>query len=284
MKKISVIIPVYNRLEHLRAGVQCLLNQSIPPHELIITDDGSSEKVGDFIEDLITKADFKIKHIYQRDMGFRKTRALNNAVKEAEGEILVFCDQDLVFPEDHLENIEKNLKKGEFLNYRPQDTNQEEKNKILKLLNEGFSYDEILKRLNIGDKKFEHKLLVKDRNRRWLYKLGLNKRGVKLVGMSYALHKEDYVKVNGYNEEYKGWGYEDDDFGNRLYSWGIKGREMRDEKLSFHLWHHFDPTKKESANEMLYRKEKRIALKNKNYKCQYGYEKSLDDDIVRRLK
>ncbi|MGL5950200.1 MAG: glycosyltransferase [Cetobacterium sp.] len=280
MKKITVIIPVYNRLEHLRASFLCLLNQNVKPYELIISDDGSSEKVIDFLEDLIPKADFKIKVIYQQDIGFRKTRALNNAVRNAEGEILVFCDQDLIFPKDHLENIEKTLKKREFVNYRPQNTDENEKNNILELLNQGFTYEKILKKLELGDKIHEKNHLRKDRNRRWLYNLRLNKRGVKLVGMSYALYKEDYIEVNGYNEEYQGWGYEDDDFGNRLYSWGIKGREIKDNELSFHLWHHFDPTKKESSNEELYRKEKIKALKNKRYRCEYGYDNIMDKDEV----
>lgn len=281
MKKISVIIPVYNRLENLRAGFICLLNQTKSPYELIISDDGSSEKILDFIGDLIPKADFKIKHIYQEDLGFRKTRALNNAVRNCDGEILIFCDQDLIFPEDHIENIEKTLKIGEFLNYRPQNTDENEKNSILCLINKKISYEDILRELKIGNKEYEKNHLRKDRNRRWIHNLGFNKRGVKIVGMSYALYKEDYIKINGYNEEYKGWGYEDDDFGNRLYSAKIKGREMKDRDISFHLWHHLDPTKKQSANENLYRKEKKRSLKENYYKCEYGYNKTIDNDEIK---
>ena len=95
--KISVIVPVYNRLEHLRALFLCLLKQKRQADELIITDDGSSQKILDFIGDLIPKAQFKVKHIYQEDKGFRKTRALNNAVRNSTGDLLIFCDQDLIF-------------------------------------------------------------------------------------------------------------------------------------------------------------------------------------------
>ena len=61
--KISVIVPVYNRLEHLRALFLCLLRQKRQADELIITDDDSSQNVLDFIGDLIPKAQFKVKHI-----------------------------------------------------------------------------------------------------------------------------------------------------------------------------------------------------------------------------
>ena len=103
--KISVIVPVYNRLEHLRALFLCLLRQKKQADELIITDDGSSQKVLDFIGDLIPKAQFKVKHIYQEDKGFRKTRALNNAVRNSTGDLLIFCDQDLIFGEEYIETI-----------------------------------------------------------------------------------------------------------------------------------------------------------------------------------
>ena len=84
-----------------------MIKQEEQPYELIISDDGSSEKITDFIGDLLPKMKFKVKHIYQQDLGFRKTRALNNGVREAEGDILVFCDQDLIFPETHIKNIKK---------------------------------------------------------------------------------------------------------------------------------------------------------------------------------
>ncbi len=281
MKKISVIIPIYNRLEHLRGSFICLLNQTVQPYELIISDDGSTEKVMDYIGDLIEKASFKIKYIYQEDKGFRKTRALNNAVRNAEGDILVFCDQDLIFPNDHLETIKKRLKKNEFLNFRPQHTTEDERNKILETLNKIFKYENILKTINNDLKLSELKILKKDRNRRWIYNLKLNKRGVKLVGMSYALFKENYIKINGYNEEFIGWGYEDDDFGNRLYAAKITGREMKDNEISLHLWHPVDASKKASLNEEIYTLERKKALSYKNTTCKYGYSESLDKDEVK---
>ena len=129
--KISVIVPIYNRLEHFRALFICLLRQNRQIDELIITDDGSSQQILDYIADLIPKASFKIKHIYQEDKGFRKTRALNNGVINSEGELLVFCDQDLIFGEEYIEYMEKNIKKGCFLLCRPISINEEEKDIVI---------------------------------------------------------------------------------------------------------------------------------------------------------
>ena len=61
-KKISLIVTIYNRLEYARNIIQCLLNQNTNIQEIIFADDGSSEILMDYIEDLIPKCKFKIKH------------------------------------------------------------------------------------------------------------------------------------------------------------------------------------------------------------------------------
>ncbi len=279
--KVSVIVPVYNRLEHLRVLCLCLIKQEEKPDELIISDDGSSEKVMDFIGDLLPKMDFKVKYIYQKDLGFRKTRALNNAVREAEGDILVFCDQDLIFSESHIKNIKKEIKRGIFLMGRPYSTNENEKNIIISNLEKNKSYVESI---DIIPKEYiisVRKTLKKDKSRRILNKIGLNKRGIKLVGMSYAMYKEDYTAINGYDEKYIGWGLEDDDFGNRLVTFGVKGKEFDYEPIQLHLYHPFDPTKKQSTNEEYYYKRKKEIFNKKDYFCKYGYNNQLTRDRIK---
>ena len=282
--KISVIVPIYNRLEHFRALFICLLRQSRQIDELIITDDGSSQQILDYIADLIPKAFFKIKHIYQEDKGFRKTRALNNGVINSEGEFLVFCDQDLIFGEEYIEYMEKNIKKGCFLLCRPISVNEEEKDIILKKIELSNKYEELLKDLPKNYLESVNKTLKTDRKRRILNILKLSKRGIKLVGMSYAVMKSDYLKVNGYDENYNGWGEEDDDFGNRLYVAGVKGKELKTPNMQIHLWHYSDPTKKHSMNEEYYYKRKKEIFSNKNYFCKNGCSEARDDIKITMLK
>ena len=282
--KISVIVPIYNRLEHFRALFICLLRQNRQIDELIITDDGSSQQILDYIADLIPKASFKIKHIYQEDKGFRKTRALNNGVINSEGELLVFCDQDLIFGEEYIEYMEKNIKKGCFLLCRPISINEEEKDIILKKIELSNKYEELLKALPKNYLESVNKTLKTDRKRRILNILKLSKRGIKLVGMSYAVMKSDYLKVNGYDENYNGWGEEDDDFGNRLYVAGVKGKELKTPNMQIHLWHYSDPTKKHSMNEEYYYKRKKEIFSNKNYFCKNGCSEARDDIKITMLK
>lgn len=284
--KISVIIPVYNRLEHLRAGFLCLLRQQKQIDELIITDDGSSQNISDYISDLLPKAKFTVKHIFQEDKGFRKTRALNNAVLNAEGEILVFCDQDLIFGEDYIQTIFNNIKKNIFLMGRAHHITENEKNMIISEIDNIKKYSDILEKLPSKYPETIKKMLAEDKKRRILNFFKLSKRGIKLVGMSYALLKEDYIKVNGYDENYIGWGEEDDDFGNRLNVAGIKGKEMITQNTQLHLWHYSDPSKIKSSNEKYYYKRKKEIFEKKDYFCKNGYmsEQSRDDLKITILK
>ena len=283
--KISVIVPVYNRLEHLRALFLCLLRQKKQADELIITDDGSSQKVLDFIGDLIPEAKFKVKHIYQEDKGFRKTRALNNAVRNSSGDLLIFCDQDLIFGEEYVETIAGNIKENIFLMGRAHTLKREEKDFVLENIEKINSYEEIVKNLPDSYIPTIKKMLNEDKRRRLLKTFKLAKRGIKLVGMSYALMKNAYIKVNGYDENYIGWGQEDDDFGNRLTVAGINGKELITKNIQLHLWHYSDPTKVHSSNEEYYYKRKEEIFSEKDFYCEKGYEdsKNRDDITIKTL-
>ena len=68
--KISVIVTLYNRLEYARNMILALQQQTKQIDELIFADDGSSEKLMEYIEDLLVDCNFKIKHVYQDDIGW----------------------------------------------------------------------------------------------------------------------------------------------------------------------------------------------------------------------
>ena len=282
--RISVIIPVYNRFINFRSLFQCLLKQHKKFDELIIADDGSKGNVIEYIKDLLPKVNFRIKHIYHEDKGFRKTKILNEAVKNSIGDILIFCDQDLILGEDYVGKMSQ-IKKKEFRMCRPHNTEENEKDEIIKKIESGIGYEKCIEKIPIKYIKSVNKTLKKDKLRRILKILKLKKRGIKLVGMSYSLWKEDYVNINGYDEKYIGWGYEDDDFGNRLTASGVRGREVFTDQILLHLWHPASSSKEESLNEKYYRKRKKEINKT-NYRCEHGITNSLysDEVIVRDFK
>lgn len=59
-----------------------------------------------------------------------------------------------------------------------------------------------------------------------------------------AFWRKDLLRVNGYNEEFTGWGREDSELAIRLINAGIKKRFLKFGGICYHLWH------KEASREM----------------------------------
>lgn len=198
---------------------------------------------------------------------------------------MIFCDQDLIFGEEYVETIVNNIKDNIFLMGRAHHITEEEKNIVLSDIENISSYDEIIKKLPAKYIETIDKMLKEDRKRRIIKTFKLAKRGIRLVGMSYALMKNSYIKVNGYDENYVGWGQEDDDFGNRLTVAGINGKELVTKNIQLHLWHYSDPTKVHSSNEEYYYKRKEEIFSEKDFYCEKGYKdsKNRDDITIKTL-
>ena len=52
-----------------------------------------------------------------------------------------------------------------------------------------------------------------------------------------AFFKNDCMKVNGFNEDFIGWGREDSEFGVRLMNIGIKRRDLKFKAIGYHIHH-----------------------------------------------
>ena len=91
MKKISVIIPVYNVEKYLEKCLNSIINQTYKNLEIILVDDGSLDNSG-AICDIYASKDNRIKVIHQENSGV--SAAKNNGLKEATGELISFIDSD----------------------------------------------------------------------------------------------------------------------------------------------------------------------------------------------
>jgi hypothetical protein len=76
------------------------------------------------------------------------------------------------------------------------------------------------------------------RRQAWLRQLGIAKpHKPKLLSANFAVRLTDYLAVNGFDEEYEGYGQEDDDLGRRLYRHGCRPIIAIDRALTFHQHH-----------------------------------------------
>ena len=92
--KASLIISIYDNVEFLKSVLDSLKYQTERNFEIIISEDAEHEYVRDFIFKYDFQHDFQ--HITQKDEGWQKNKALNNAIRIARSEWLIFIDGDCV--------------------------------------------------------------------------------------------------------------------------------------------------------------------------------------------
>lgn len=104
--KISVILPVYNEAKYIEACLKSICNQTVKSHEIIVIDDGSTDGSVSSIpakQDLALPDKTKIKILKQKHQGVAKAR--NFGAKQAEGDILVFLDADMVYDKNYIREL-----------------------------------------------------------------------------------------------------------------------------------------------------------------------------------
>lgn len=88
---ISIIVPVHNLEAYLRKCLDSILSQTFADFEVIVVNDGSTDKSGE-ICNAYAKQDARMKVIHQENGGVSSTR--NAGIAQAEGDFIGFIDGD----------------------------------------------------------------------------------------------------------------------------------------------------------------------------------------------
>lgn len=99
---LSIIVPVYNVETYLEECLGSLVNIQIDPKEIILINDGSTDRSGDIAEKFASDYPY-IKIIHQQNQGLSATR--NVGLLKAEGKYIMFVDSDDWIIENRLEEI-----------------------------------------------------------------------------------------------------------------------------------------------------------------------------------
>lgn len=90
-------MPVYNREYYIKKAIDSLIIQDFKDWELIVIDDGSTDKTGQIIKSF---KDSRIKYHYQKNAG--EYIATNNGFKLTKGEFITWFHSDDILPQDSL--------------------------------------------------------------------------------------------------------------------------------------------------------------------------------------
>jgi glycosyltransferase involved in cell wall biosynthesis len=106
-KMLSVIIPIYNSEQYLKACLDSLISQTCNDFEVILIDDGSTDDSAQICKKYCS-ANSNFKYFYQKNAG--PSAARNTGLKYVTGEFISFIDSDDYVATDYVETILKNMK------------------------------------------------------------------------------------------------------------------------------------------------------------------------------
>jgi glycosyltransferase involved in cell wall biosynthesis len=258
---ITLVISTYNQPEVLAkviGGLQC---QTRWPAEVLFSDDGSGEPTKKLIAQFAASAPVPVRHIWHPDDGFRKTIILNKTLAAATGDYIVFTDADCVphpqFIADHAALADKGFwVQGRRCFVREEFVPEFDASKI-----PAFGWM-LAGRITGATKGIRWPLPIIRRDTK--------QRGI--IGCNMAFWREDLVAVNGFDEDYTGWGTgEDSDVATRVYHLGRLRKFVYGRAITFHLNHPQAPRGHHAASLA------RLAetINSKKIRCEHGLDRHL---------
>jgi glycosyltransferase involved in cell wall biosynthesis len=103
---ISVVIPLYNKAQHIAETLGSVLAQSMKPREIIVIDDGSTDDGADVVRRFEGAG---VRLISQSNQGVSAAR--NRGLEEATGDYVAFIDADDFWLPDHLRTLSELIEK-----------------------------------------------------------------------------------------------------------------------------------------------------------------------------
>jgi len=226
--RITVVISTYNHLRPLELCLAGFRNQTRLPGEILIADDGSGPQTRALLEKLLPTLPYPARHIWHEDKGFRKNIILNRCLAAAKGDYLVLTDADCIPHPRYVEDHAALAEPGFWVQGRRCYLNEVASLGLVPGQNiPGFRLW-LAGKMSGAAKGFRLPFPVIRRN--------TGQRGI--IGCNMAMWKKDLLDINGWNEEYEGWGLgEDSDLGSRLYHLGRPRKFVYGRAVLYHLHH-----------------------------------------------
>ena len=194
--KVSVVIATYNRKNILDRSLEYLFCQDYPKdqYEIIVVDDGSSDGTKKMVEEKNPSASLKyLKHKERRG----QSKAKNLGISHAQGEVIIFIDDDVFCPPQFIRQHARFHKKYDNVIVDGPAINTDRTDNLF------------------GDKK-----------KRFLAFLDFF--GASFVTSNTSCKKDSLIKTGGFDEEFgEKFGWQDRELGFRLRKMGLKRKKNR---------------------------------------------------------
>jgi glycosyltransferase involved in cell wall biosynthesis len=217
--------------------------------EVMVADDGSTDDTFDLVRSMARQVSFPLGFTTHTHDQFHVARCRNDGARATSAPYILFIDGDCVLPPDHLQIHLAARRENTVVGSDCARLGEVESTKITgadirRWNGDGWAPPEERRRLRLkaARAKFYEILRVPMRPR--------------LTGNNIALWRTDFERVNGFDERFIGWGFEDTDLQSRLERAGLSVHSILSRSTPVHLWHPPDPTSARNgigtANRLLY--------------------------------
>jgi GT2 family glycosyltransferase len=272
---LAIIVTSYQMPWHLRRVLESIACQRTTRRfEVVVSDDGSTDDTPQVVADFRAQAPFPVRFVTHPHARFHAARCRNDGARSSTAPHLMFIDGDCLLPPDH---IEQHLRAGRVggvtCGYCIR-------------LDQDLSHQVTLDVVRSGEFVAWAPPEQRGKLRQMHYKAlwyGVIGHATKPAfrGGNFALARGDFERVNGFDENFLGWGCEDDDFGRRLRAVGIRMISVLHRTWVYHLWHPPTPTRpnewKQGGNVAYLQRDVRLS------RCACGLVTRAPSDLVVRV-
>ena len=237
LPRTAVVMTTYNRPDALALVLDGYRDQLDQSFELIVSDDGSTRETAGVIEEAQRTARFSISHVWQEDRGFRAAAIRNRAAATSPAEYMIFTDGDCVPSLDFVSRHRRLAQRGFFVagsrvSLQAQLTRAVIDQRVA--IHRWGPRSWVGARLH-GDVNRLVPLLALPLTGSW--RTATPRRWKGHSSCNLAIWRRDFERVNGFDESFEGWGFEDTDLVVRLVMAGVRYKAGRLAVPVFHLWH-----------------------------------------------
>ncbi len=198
--------------------------------EVVVADDGSRDETIPLVRRLAGQVRYPLSSVTHEHEGFRLARCRNEGTAASSAPYLLFTDGDCVLPPDHVAAHLRARRPGVVVGSDCARLDATASARIgLEEIREG--------RAAFGVPLGERVRLLGKATRAKVYELARLPMRPRLSGNNIALWRRDFERINGFDERFVGWGFEDRDLQDRLERSGLRVRSLLWRTVPVHLWH-----------------------------------------------